>query len=82
MPDDAFAVVLYILFGVLLIVFSHLQERLQRKPDGECLLGYYCVSVSSNNDTCIDVDVPPRVGKAENADHLKEADAQRLNLAL
>ncbi|KAJ7162933.1 hypothetical protein C8R46DRAFT_1221734 [Mycena filopes] len=32
--------VLYILFGVLFLVFSHLQERLQRRPDLEYPLRY------------------------------------------
>ncbi|KAJ7166368.1 hypothetical protein C8R43DRAFT_192953 [Mycena crocata] len=30
------SVVLYILFGILFIVMSHLQERLQRRPEVEC----------------------------------------------
>jgi len=51
--------VLYILFGVLFIVFSHLQERLQRNPEGRCPLRYSWDHVSlSANDKDIEVQIP------------------------
>ncbi|KAJ7465080.1 hypothetical protein FB451DRAFT_1179268 [Mycena latifolia] len=43
--------VLYILFGVLFLVVSHLQERLQRRPDGECPLQQYSWHSSQPWDT-------------------------------
>ncbi|KAJ7868726.1 hypothetical protein B0H14DRAFT_3441038 [Mycena olivaceomarginata] len=42
--------VLYILFGVLFLVFSHLQERLQRRPEGECPLRHYTLPSSRSWD--------------------------------
>ncbi|KAJ7465074.1 hypothetical protein FB451DRAFT_429155 [Mycena latifolia] len=48
---DFFLVVLYILFGILFLVMSHLQERLQRRPDGECPLRQYSWHSSQPWDT-------------------------------
>ncbi|KAJ7826026.1 hypothetical protein B0H13DRAFT_2374646 [Mycena leptocephala] len=41
--------VLYILFGVLFLVMSHLQERLQRRPEGNVL----CVALISATESCV-----------------------------
>ncbi|KAF8194298.1 hypothetical protein K438DRAFT_816058 [Mycena galopus ATCC 62051] len=42
--------VLYILFGVLFLVMSHLQERLQRRPEGQCPMRQYTLNSSRSWD--------------------------------
>ncbi|KAJ7650926.1 hypothetical protein FB45DRAFT_997673 [Roridomyces roridus] len=58
----AVILVLYILFGILFIVFSHLQERLQRRPGGrECPLRSYSwdhLSLTVTDDDDVEGQMP------------------------